>query len=131
MTIFGTLEATFGQTIQYVLDSLKETSIGSEEATVFRLDKQMMYTINDKEKTYSSVTFDQLEGSMKSLGSKMDEHMAGLQKKMESLPPDQRKMMEQMMGDKMPGKQSAACFPIPTSSWYATTRNILTTFKTS
>src|SRR5713101_9046708 len=28
VAIFGTLEVTFGQTIQYVLDILKETSIG-------------------------------------------------------------------------------------------------------
>src|SRR5207247_3836365 len=36
MAIFGTLEVTFGQTIQYVLDILKETSIGFTRRPLMR-----------------------------------------------------------------------------------------------
>jgi GLPGLI family protein len=92
----------------YMPKMIKETSTGTDDATVFRLDKQMIYLVNDKEKTYSTTTFDQLETSMKGVSSQMDKHMAEIQKKMESLPPEQRKMMEQMMGNKMPGKTSTA-----------------------
>jgi hypothetical protein len=82
-------------------------SVEDEYGTViiFRLDKEMLYTIHPKEKTYKQVTFAEMEAAMKKGGEKLDKRMVELQKKMESMPPEQRKMMEDRMGAFMPGKE--------------------------
>jgi len=72
---------------------------------IFRLDKEVLYTITPKEKTYRQITFAEMEAAMKKGGEKLDQQMAEIQKKMESMPPEQRKMMEDRMGAFMPGKE--------------------------
>ena len=81
-------------------------SVEDEDGTVviFRLDKEVLYTIHSKEKTYRRVTFAEMEAAMKKGSEKLDEKMAQLQKQMESMPPEQRKMMEDRMGAFMPDK---------------------------
>jgi hypothetical protein len=74
---------------------------GSEnEAVVFRLDKQMMYSIDYEGKEYSEITFAELEVYIKKATDELKVQMAELKKQLASLPEDQRKMMEQMMGGK-------------------------------
>ncbi len=82
-------------------------SVEDENGTViiFRLDKEILYTIHPNEKTYKQVTFAEMEAAMKKGGEKLDKRMVELQKKMESMPPEQRKMMEDRMGAFMPGKE--------------------------
>ena len=74
------------------------------ESMIVRLDKEVMYTINTKDKTYSEMTFAEIEKLMQRMTSKSDEKMAALQEKMKNMPEEQRKMMEKMMGDKMQSK---------------------------
>ena len=44
------------------------------------------------------MTFAELETKMKNVGAQMDAAMQQMQKKLESMPPEQRKKIEQMMG---------------------------------
>ena len=69
--------------------------------TIVRLDKQLMYTVDPKQKTYSEITFAELESFMQKAGSKTDAKMEELQKKMKGMPEEQRKMMEKMLGGQM------------------------------
>lgn len=78
------------------------------ESMIVRLDKEVLYTINTKDKTYSEITFAELETLLQRMSSKSDERMAAMQEKMKNMPEEQRKMMEKMMGDKMPGKAKDA-----------------------
>ncbi len=71
------------------------------DATIFRMDKQLIYEVNAADKTYSETTFDEWEARMKGLSSKMDARMAEMQKRLESMPEEQRKMVEQMMKGRM------------------------------
>jgi hypothetical protein len=82
-------------------------TVEDENGTVviFRLDKEILYTIHANEKTYKQVTFAEMEAAMKKGGEKLDKRMVEFQKKMESMPPEQRKMMEDRMGAFMPGKE--------------------------
>lgn len=73
------------------------------EAFIVRLDKEVFITIDPKEKEYSEITFAEMEGVMKKAGSKMDSKMAEMQKQLATMPEEQRKMVEKMMGEKMPG----------------------------
>ncbi len=70
---------------------------------IFRMDQQTIYDVNAAEKTYSATTFDEWEARMKGLNSKMDARRAEMQKRLESMPEEQRKMVEKMMGDRMAG----------------------------
>jgi GLPGLI family protein len=81
------------------------TTDENSEAVIVRLDKELLMMVNSKEKTYSEMTFAEMEGTLKKAGSQMDEKMAEMQKQLENLPEEQRKMVEQMMGDKMQGKK--------------------------
>jgi hypothetical protein len=86
----------------YIPKMFKVESPAESAATILRMDKQLMLIVNNKEKTYSEMTFSELEAMMKSASGQMDE----MQKKMEKLPPETREMMKKMMGDKMMKKES-------------------------
>jgi hypothetical protein len=66
---------------------------GSPMAFVFDGQKQVAYMIDVSKKTYTELSKSDLEG----MRGQMDAAMAQLQKQLESLPPQQRQMMEQMM----------------------------------
>jgi hypothetical protein len=69
-----------------------------QRVMIFRLDRKMMYMVNPKEKTYSEITFAEIEKQMQAVSKKRDERMAEAKKQMEKLPPDQRKQLEEQMG---------------------------------
>ncbi len=89
----------------YYMPRMFKMEAGSgEEAVIIRLDKQVMYNLDVKNKTYSEMTFDELENMSKKAGAKLDEAMSQMQKQMEGMPEEQRKMVEEMMKGKMQGK---------------------------
>ena len=69
------------------------------ETFIVRLDKELFITIDPKEKTYSEITFADMEKMMKKVNPKLAE----MQKKLAAMPEEQRKMMEKMMGGAMSG----------------------------
>ena len=69
------------------------------ETFIIRMDKELFITIDPKEKTYSEITFDDMEKMMKKVNPKIAE----MQKKLAAMPEEQRKMMEKMMGGAMSG----------------------------
>ncbi len=88
----------------YMPRMFKQVSVPDGDQMIVRLDKQVVYTVNAAEKTYSEVTFAELEAGMKKAGTKIDARMQELQKRLESMPPEQRKAMEQQLGGMLPGK---------------------------
>lgn len=69
-------------------------------AMIMRLDQEKMYQVNYDEKTYSEMTFTEIEKAVKDLSAQSDKQMADMAEHMKSMPEAQRKMMEQMMGKK-------------------------------
>lgn len=93
----------------YAPKMFKDVEKGNDGRTIIvRLDKEVIYQINAKDKTYSEMTFAELEKFMQQMTSKSDERMAALREKMKNMPEERRKMMEKMMGDKMPGQAKEA-----------------------
>jgi hypothetical protein len=74
---------------------------GAGETVIARLDKELFIMMNPEKKEYSEMTFAEMEDMVKKMGSKMDGKMAEMQKKLKGMPEEQRKMVEQMMGDRM------------------------------
>ncbi len=68
------------------------------DAMIMRFDKELMISVNNEKQEYSQTTFAELEAKMKEVHRKLDTAMQEMQKKMADLPPEQRKMMEQMIG---------------------------------
>ncbi len=92
-------------TMYYAPKMFKHVPTGEDrEIMIVRLDKEIVYTVNPKDKTYSEMTFAELEKFVQQAMSKSDEKMAAFREKMKNMPEEQRKMMEKMMGDKMPGQ---------------------------
>ena len=81
------------------MKSMKLKTVGEEDSHVgiVRADKEMIYMVNPKEKTYSEMSFDDLEKQM----AAASEEMKKAQEQLKDLPPEQRKMMEGMMGGMM------------------------------
>jgi hypothetical protein len=90
----------------YMPEKFKIVAGREGNATILRYDKQIMIMLNPTEKTYSEVSFADLEKITKKASAKMDQKMAELQEKLKSMPEDQRKMVEQMMGNKLPGAKN-------------------------
>lgn len=94
-----------GQQMYMAPKKMKTVDVNTQGNSVMivRLDKEVMWQLNPAKKTYSEITFAQLEQMVGKMGAKMDAAMAKMQKELEGLPPDQRKMVEEMMKGKMPG----------------------------
>jgi hypothetical protein len=99
---------TSGVSRFYLLPKMmKEVSADGERITIFRLDRDIMYQINARDKSYTQTTFAEMESHMKNAQSKLAEGMSKLKDKLDKIPPEQRKMLEQQMGTLM-GRSSAA-----------------------
>ncbi len=85
----------------YVPKKLKTVNDQEGDFNIIRLDQEKVYTVRAKEKTYSVMTFAEIE----QMGKKMNAQMEQLQKQMKDMPEEQRKMMEKMLGGKTPGAQ--------------------------
>jgi GLPGLI family protein len=83
----------------YVPKKLKTVMDSDGNFSIIRVDQEKIYNVNTKEKTYSVMTFADLE----KMGKKMNEESEKLQKQMKDMPEEQRKMMEKMLGSSMPG----------------------------
>jgi len=80
---------------------MKYISGQDNDFMVMRMDKEKLYQIDTKEKSYWEMTFAEFEATMKKASAKMDKQMVEMEEHMKNLPEEQRKMMEQMMGGKM------------------------------
>jgi hypothetical protein len=69
----------------------------TDQVVIFRQDKERFWIINNKDKTYHEMT----KQDVQKIEAQMDSAMAMMQEQMKNLPPEQRKMMEQMMQGKM------------------------------
>lgn len=75
---------------------------GSDEgAVVYRLDKKMMYVIDYTEREYSEITFAELETYIKNANAETKRQIDELKKQLATMPEEQRKAMEQLMGAQM------------------------------
>jgi hypothetical protein len=80
-----------------------ETGGNPDTYFIYRGDKKAFYTVNLKEKSYMEMT----EKDFEEMFAKMDEAMKKMKAQMESMPPEQKKMMESMMAKMMPGGPNA------------------------
>ena len=97
-------DKVMNQKMFYMPKMAKTVDNENNQIVIIRLDKQMIYSVDPEKKEYSEMTFEEMEKTMKKVGDKMAE----MQKKLEGMPPEQRKIVEQMMGDKMSGKNQEA-----------------------
>jgi hypothetical protein len=84
----------------------KNVSQPDGDAVIIRMDQQKIYNVDPQAKTYSEVTFAEMEQQMKQMSATMDERMAKMEESMKDMPPEQRKMLEGMMGGRKGSKGS-------------------------
>lgn len=87
-----------------------------KEATIFRLDKQTLYTIDYAKKQYSEMTFAELEAFVKKTSGELEQQMAEMKKQLAGMPEDQRKVMEGMMGKQFGAGGKAASVEVTKST---------------
>ncbi|MFN0157409.1 MAG: DUF4412 domain-containing protein [Bacteroidota bacterium] len=97
-----------GPVTKYYYMPKKFKSVDEGQTAIMRLDKELMMLVDHEKKTYWQMTFDEMESMMKDMGGKMDEAMKQMEKEMAGMDPEQRKMVEQMMGKKMGGGSQEA-----------------------
>jgi hypothetical protein len=85
----------------YRTQMFKQSSENS--ASIFRLDKKMMYMVDNQKKEYSEMTFSELEAYAK----KANKQLEGMSEQLKNMPPEQRKAMEKMMGSMGLGGQAS------------------------
>jgi hypothetical protein len=69
--------------------------------SVVRMDKQLIYNINDNDKTYWMMTFAHLDSMSASAGANMDAMQERMKDRMANMSDEQKAKMQQMMGDRM------------------------------
>jgi len=79
---------------------------GSDGHTVIvRSDQDKLISVDEKKKTYWEMSFTQLEQMSKQMHAQMESAMAQMKDKMKDMPPEQRAMVEKMMGQMQQGKE--------------------------
>lgn len=76
-------------------------------AMIFRLDKEIIYQIDNEKKEYSEISFKEFEERMKKMNNALEEKMDKMKKQLESMPPEQRQMVEKMMGKQTIGTDNS------------------------
>jgi hypothetical protein len=90
-------EETEKQVIHYKQGKMKIHDVDEGKVTIFRFDKELMWEIDLNRKSYSEVTF----AGMQAQVDQAKESMKELQGELDAMSPEQRKMMEKMMGKKL------------------------------
>lgn len=91
---------TENEKVFYKSGKMKLANLSTGKIIIIRLDKELMWNLDSKTKVYSEITFAEMEQNMAQAQSAMKEQM-------KSMDPEQRKMMEKMMGKKMSGMSGA------------------------
>jgi hypothetical protein len=81
----------------YAMPKMFKSVDGEQHEAIIRLDKGVILNINHEDKTYTEMTFDELNSMMKKGSEKLDKSMAELKDRLKDMPEEQRKMVEQMM----------------------------------
>jgi hypothetical protein len=87
----------------YVVPMKLKSTDDDGNGIIIRGDKEIMYTVNEKENTYSEMTFKEFEAQM----TQMNEQMKKMKEQMKDMPAEQRKMLEGMMSGMMNEKEYA------------------------
>jgi hypothetical protein len=74
---------------------------------IVRLDQEKMYSINPGEKSYWVMTFAEMEQMMKAATARMNAMKGQMEEQMKNMPPEQREMVEKMMGVTAGGSKEA------------------------
>ncbi len=85
------------QRVYYKNGKMKIEDQDKGEIIIIRLDKEVTWMINKEKGGYSEVRMDEMKAQM----AKADEAMQEMQEQFKNMPPEQRKMMEKMMGDNL------------------------------
>ena len=78
----------------YFMPKMLKTVDSDGRSTIVRTDKEMVYTVDSEKKSYTVMTFAEMKAMMAQAKSSLSDL---LEKRLESLPPDQRKKMEERM----------------------------------
>jgi flagellar biosynthesis GTPase FlhF len=89
-------------------DRMKSEDLTDKQATIIRLDKELIWEIDHSKKTYSQVTFAELEELYRQQEAAMKQSQQQMTKMMESLPPEQRAMAEKQMQQAMEAQAAMA-----------------------
>lgn len=84
----------------YINSDRVRTEIGTGQVAIFRGDKDVFWFIDNEDRTYTELTREDIQ----KMKAQLEETSKMFEEQMQNLPPEQRKMMESMMGGKMPEK---------------------------
>jgi len=84
-------KVTENEKIFYKSGKFKTSNLATGKDMVFRFDKELTWSIDHKNKSYTEMTFAQMQEGMDKMKSAMKESM-------KDMSPEERKMMEKMMG---------------------------------
>jgi GLPGLI family protein len=90
------------QSQSYYMPKMVKMVRSNGDVMMMRLDKELLIFVYNDKQEYSQMTFAEFEEKVREVQSKVETAMQDMQKKMANLPPEQRQMMERMMG-KNPG----------------------------
>ncbi len=79
----------------YFMPKMLKTIDPDGRTSIYRIDKETVYTINPAKKSYTSMTFEEMKTLFGKARSSVSEALA---KRLATLPPDQRKKLEEKMG---------------------------------
>ena len=79
-------------------------------STIMRVDKEVLWQLRDKERTYTAMTFADLEQMGRKSNAMMEKAKADMEHQLASLPPEQRESMRKMMAN-MPSAAAGSDAP--------------------
>jgi hypothetical protein len=87
-------KVTENEKVFYKSGKFKSMNLTTKKAMIYRFDKELMWTIDHDDKSYTEVTFAQMQEGMQKMRTAMKQEM-------KDVSPEERKMMEKFMGKKL------------------------------
>ena len=89
------------QKVFYKSGMIKIVDLGEDEITIVRMDKELMWDIDLEDSTYTEMTFAEMEKMSQEGKKQMAAARAEMEEQMKDMPPEERAMVEKMMGSQM------------------------------
>ena len=89
------------QKVFYKPGMIKVIDLGEDGVTIIRMDKELVWDIDMEDSMYTEMTFAEMEKMSEEGKQQMARARAEMEEQMKDMSPEERAMMEKMMGSKM------------------------------
>lgn len=101
MSMAGKRSETTEQKVFFKPGMMKIVDLSAGRLTILRMDKEIMWEVDSEESTYTEITFAEMEKASTEAKEEITKARSKMAEELKDMSPEERQMVEKMMGSKM------------------------------